>query len=60
MRRALSLIFYFAIICVGAWAGYEWLVLGSKGIIVKAGGFLAGFGLYLIWTDFISPQRERS
>jgi hypothetical protein len=59
-RRALALLFYFAMIAAGAWCAYEWLVLGGRGIIFRAGGFLAFFGLYLLWIDFLSPNRERS
>jgi hypothetical protein len=32
--------------------------MGGREIIFKAGGFLALFGLYLIWLDFLSPNRE--
>jgi CDP-diglyceride synthetase len=59
MRKLLSLIFYLAMICLGAWAVYEWLVLGGKGIVFKAGGFVAVLGLYMIWIDFISPSPEQ-
>jgi hypothetical protein len=58
-RRAIALLFYFAMIAVGIWCAYEWLVLGGRGIIFRAGGFLAFFGLYLLWIDFLSPNRER-
>ena len=44
----------------GSWAAYEWLVLGGKGIVFKAGGFLTLFGIYLFWIDFLSPDRERA
>ena len=42
----------------GSWATYEWLVLGGLGIALKFGAFLASLGLYLLWADFISPERE--
>ena len=45
-------------IAVGAWATYEWFVLGSRGIVFMTGGFLSLFGAYLLWTDFLSPNRE--
>jgi len=43
-------------VALGSWAVYEWLVLGGRGIVFEAGGFLAVFGLYLIWLDFLSPE----
>jgi hypothetical protein len=46
-------------VCIGTCCAYEWLVLGGRGIIFRAGGFLALFGLYLLWIDFLSPNRER-
>jgi hypothetical protein len=42
LRKAITLILYLAMI------GIEWLALGSRGIIFKAGGFLALFGLYFL------------
>ena len=32
---------------------------GGRGVIFKAGGFLALFGAYLVWMDFLSPNREQ-
>jgi hypothetical protein len=29
---------------------------GGRGIIFVSGGFLAVFGGYLLWTDFLSPN----
>ena len=60
MRRTILLVFYLLMIGLGAWAAYEWLVLGSKNIVLRAGCFLAAFGLYLLWLDFVSPSREQS
>jgi hypothetical protein len=57
MRRLITLVLYLATISFGAWATYEWLVLGGRGIAFTAGGFLAAFGIYLLWIDFISPGR---
>jgi hypothetical protein len=59
MRKLITLIFYVALIGIGSWAAYEWLVLGGQGIAFKAGAFLAAFGLYLVWIDFFAPGRER-
>jgi hypothetical protein len=58
MRKFIALIFYLLMITAGSWALYDWLVLGGRGILLKAGGFLAAFGLYLLWLDFLSPNRE--
>jgi hypothetical protein len=60
MRKAITLILYLAMITIGSWATYEWLVLGGRGIAFKFGAFLALFGAYLLWTEFLSPSQERS
>lgn len=57
MRRAITLIFYLLLVAIGCWAIYEWLILGARGILFKAGGFVALFGMYLLWIDFLSPSR---
>jgi hypothetical protein len=59
MRKSITLLFYLAMIGVGTWGLYEWLVLGGRGIAFKAAAFLAFFGVYLVWIDFLSPNRER-
>jgi hypothetical protein len=58
MRKWFALGFYLILIAGGAWTTYEWLVLGGRGIALKLGAFPALFGIYLLWTDFISPNRE--
>jgi hypothetical protein len=58
-RRWITLIFYLALIGVGGWCVYEWLVLGGRGIAFKLGAFPAVFGVYLLWADFLSPNREQ-
>jgi hypothetical protein len=58
-RKTITLLFHLAMVCIGTCCAYEWLVLGGRGIIFRAGGFLALFGLYLLWIDFLSPNRER-
>jgi hypothetical protein len=60
MRKLIALTLYLAMIIGGSWATYEWLVVGGRGIAFTAGAFLALFGTYLLWTDFLSPNRERS
>jgi hypothetical protein len=59
MRKTLVLVLYLLMISAGSWATYEWLVLGGRGIMFRAGAFLALFGAYLVWMDFLSPNRER-
>jgi len=59
MRKTISLVFYLTMVAGGSWATYQWLVLGGKGIAFRAGAFLALFGVYLLWLDFLSPNRER-
>lgn len=58
MRKWIALAFYLAMIVLGGWCTYEWLVLGGRGIMFKAGAFVAVFGIYLLYSDFISPSRE--
>ena len=58
MRKALSLTLYLAMIVAGLWVTYDWIVFGGRGFLFKAGGFLAVFGAYLLWIDFLSPNRE--
>lgn len=59
MRKLLTLLFYLAMVGGGSWAVYEWIVFGGRNIVLKAGIFPALFGAYLIWMDFLSPNRER-
>jgi hypothetical protein len=58
MRKAITLIFYLAMIIGGSWAAFEWLVKGGRGFAFSLGAFPALFGIYLLWTDFLSPNRE--
>lgn len=58
MRKIITLVFYLAMIGGGCWLTYEWLILGDRNIVFKAGAFLVLFGTYLLWTDFLSPDRE--
>ena len=60
MRKALMLTVYLAMIAVGLWATYDWLVFGGRGILFRASAFLVIFGAYLLWIDFLSPNGEPS
>ncbi len=59
MRKSLALTFYLAMIAAGSWVTYDWITFGGRGILFKAGSFLAVFGAYLLWIDFLSPSREK-
>jgi hydrogenase/urease accessory protein HupE len=58
MRKVIMLTVYLAMIAVGLWAAYDWLVFGGRGILFRASAFLALFGGYLLWIDFLSPNGE--
>jgi hypothetical protein len=60
MRKALTLTVYLAMIAAGSWTTYDWITYGGRGILFTTGGFLAAFGAYLLWIDFLSPSREKS
>jgi hypothetical protein len=49
---------YLVMIGVGLWAAYDWVMFGGRGILLRASSFLAIFGAYLLWIDFISPGGE--
>jgi hypothetical protein len=59
MRKGITLVLYLTMIIGGGWAAYDWLVLGGRGIALKMGAFPAAFGVYLLWMDFLSPNREQ-
>jgi hypothetical protein len=56
----LSFILYAGMILAGAAAFWHFLQSGGRGIVFVAGGFLAAFGAYLMWLDFLSPNRTRT
>jgi hypothetical protein len=57
-RKAMFLIIYLAMIAIGLWAAFEWLVLGVQGTLSKAGALLAAFGLWMLWIDFVAVSCE--
>jgi hypothetical protein len=59
VRKAVLLAFYLGLIAAGAWITYDWVVFGGRGLLFRSGGFLALFGAYLLWNDFLSPNREK-
>jgi hypothetical protein len=59
MRKVILLSVYLAMIAVGLWATYDSIIFGGRGILFRTSGFLALFGAYLLWIDFLSPNREQ-
>jgi len=58
MRRAICFILYLAMILIGCAVLGHFLINGGRGVIFVSGGFLAAFGAYLMWIDFLSPNTE--
>jgi hypothetical protein len=58
MRRIICFILYVGMILVGSVVFGLFLLNGGRGVIFVAGGFLAAFGAYLMWIDFLSPNTE--
>jgi hypothetical protein len=58
MRRIVCFVLYLAMVIVGSALFIAFLANGGRGIIFIAGGFLAVFGIYLIWIDFLSPNTK--
>jgi hypothetical protein len=60
MRRYLTLATYLLMVGAGA-ATLVWIFVvssGGRGIAVMAGATLVLFGGYLVWMDFLAPDRE--
>ncbi len=58
LRRAICLVLYLTMIAGGGVPLYGLLVLGGSARLAGAGACLAGLGLYLLWIDFLAPQRK--
>jgi len=58
MRRVICFILYLGMIFVGSAIFGLFLISGGRGIIFISGGFLAAFGAYLMWIDFLAPNTE--
>jgi hypothetical protein len=59
MERIVALPFYLALVVVGLYFTI-WIYQPGDGYFVLAEGiFLILFGGYLVWLDFLSPNRER-
>jgi hypothetical protein len=55
MGKSTNLILYVALIVLGLWGTYDWLVLDrpNKGI------FITPIAIWLLWVEFLSPSRDR-
>jgi len=58
MRHLICLALYLAMVAFGAVLSAGFFTNGGRGIISTMGGFLIAFIGYLIWNDFLSPDRE--
>jgi hypothetical protein len=58
MRRVICFLLYLIMILVGAAVFGLFLISGGRGVVFVSGGFLAAFGAYLMWIDFLSPNTE--
>jgi hypothetical protein len=57
MRKIITVCFYSLMIGGGAYLFWEYLVHGGRGVSALAGGSLALFGGYMLWSDFFSIDR---
>jgi hypothetical protein len=55
MRRAVCFALYVVMVVAGISLAAGCLVHGGRGIVFAGGSFLAAFGAYLLWTDFVKP-----
>jgi hypothetical protein len=55
MRRLICFALYVGMVVVGIGLAAGFLLHGGRGIVFAAGSFLAVFGTYLLWTDFVKP-----
>jgi hypothetical protein len=46
-------------VIIGTPMALAWVLFGGRGLIFIAGGFIALFGGYMLWTDFLNPRRQR-
>ena len=58
MRRILVLAMYIIMIVAGAAIAWWFLGHGGHRIVGVLGGFLFLFGGYLLWMDFLNPNRK--
>jgi uncharacterized membrane protein len=61
MRRAITLILFLALMFAGLYLNL-WLYqtqTGARFSVLMVGCFLVLFGGYMLWTNFLSPNREK-
>jgi len=61
MRRAIALILYLALIIAGLYFNL-WIYqtqTGARFSVLMVGSFLILFGGYMLWINFLSPNREK-
>ena len=61
MRRAITLILYLALVVAGLYLNL-WLYqtrTGARFSVLMVGCFLVLFGGYMLWTNFLSRNREK-
>jgi hypothetical protein len=62
MRRAITLILYLALIVAGLYLNL-WIYQSqtdARFTVLMVGIFLVLFGGYMLWTDFLSPNRDKT
>ena len=62
MRRAITLILYLAFIVAGLYLNL-WIYqtqTDARFTVLMVGIFLVLFGGYMLWTDFLSPNRDKT
>jgi hypothetical protein len=55
MCRAGCFVLYAARVATGIGLVVGFLLHGGRGMVFAAGSFLAAFGAYMLWTDFVKP-----
>jgi hypothetical protein len=58
MRRAVCFALYVVMVVAGIGLAAGFVLHGGRGIVFAAGGFLAAFGAYLLWTDFVKTANR--
>jgi hypothetical protein len=54
MGKSGTLFLYLALIAIGLWGTYDWLVLDQP----NKGAFVTPIAIWLLWVEFLSPNRD--